>query len=91
MILICTIRHIYSNRKQRRADTGKSAESVTDNLEAVPRKIENGHQGSIAGYRISQQDTQGTEHVVQWDGKKARALASRKIKHSALYVGRKSS
>jgi hypothetical protein len=33
-------------------DTGKGEKSVADDLEAVLRKIEDWHQGSIAGYRI---------------------------------------
>jgi hypothetical protein len=37
---------------------------VANNLEAVLRKIENWHQGPIAGYRISYESTQGAEHVV---------------------------
>jgi hypothetical protein len=49
-------------------DTGKRAKSVADDLEAVLRKIEHWHQGSIAGY----QRTDGTEYVVEWDGEKAR-------------------
>ena len=54
---------------------GKGAKSVADDLEAVLRKIEDWHQGSIAGYRISFQDTEGHEHDVEWDGKKTQASA----------------
>ncbi|MBV8641754.1 MAG: hypothetical protein JO070_10210 [Verrucomicrobia bacterium] len=55
-------------------DTGKGKKSVADDLEAVLRKIEYWHQGSIARYRISYVSTQGTEHLVEWDGKVARRL-----------------
>jgi hypothetical protein len=55
-------------------DTGKGKKSVADDLEAVLRKIEYRHQGSIARYRISYRSTQGTEHLVDWDGKTARLL-----------------
>jgi hypothetical protein len=40
-------------------DTGKGAKAVDDDLEGVLRKIENWHQGSIAGYRISFTDARG--------------------------------
>jgi hypothetical protein len=53
-------------------DTGKGAKSVAEDLEAVLRKIEHWHQGSIAAYRISFQDAQGAGHTVQWDGQEAR-------------------
>lgn len=56
-------------------DTGKGAKSVADDLEAVLRKIEGWHQGSIAGYRISFQDGQGSWHTVEWEGKEARILS----------------
>ena len=53
-------------------DTGKGKKAVADDLEAVLRKIEQWHQGSIARFRISYRSTQGTEHSVEWDGKMAR-------------------
>jgi hypothetical protein len=53
-------------------DTGKGKKSVADDLEAVLRKIEYWHQGSIVRYRISYRGTQGTEHLVDWDGQTAR-------------------
>ena len=53
-------------------DTGKGKKSVLDDLEAVLRKIEYWHQGSIARCRISYVSTQGTEHLIDWDGKMAR-------------------
>ena len=55
-------------------DTGKGKKSVADDLKAVLRKIENWHQGSIARYHVSYWSTQGTEHLVEWDGKMARVL-----------------
>jgi hypothetical protein len=53
-------------------DTGKGEKSVANDLEAVLRKIENSHQGSIAGYRISFSDAQGAWCQIEWDGKEAR-------------------
>jgi hypothetical protein len=58
-------------------DTGKGKKSVAEDLEAVLLKIEYWHQSSIARYRISYMSTQGTEHLVEWDGKTARAQSSR--------------
>jgi hypothetical protein len=55
-------------------DIGKGKKSVADDLEAVLRKIEYWHQGSIAHYRMSYWSTQATEHLVEWDGKMARVL-----------------
>jgi hypothetical protein len=52
-------------------DNGKGAKSVAEDLEAVLRKIEGWHQGSIAGFSISYRDTQGAWHQVSWDGKEA--------------------
>ena len=56
-------------------DTGKGEKSVAEDLEAVLKKIENWHQGSIAGYRIGFQDTEGHEHDVEWDGKEPQVSA----------------
>jgi hypothetical protein len=53
-------------------DTGKGKKSVTDDLEAVLRKIEYWHQGSIARFRISYMSAPGTEHKVEWDGQTVR-------------------
>jgi hypothetical protein len=53
-------------------DTGKGKKAVADDLEAVLRKIEYWNQGSIARYRISYRSTQGTEHLIEWDGQTAR-------------------
>ena len=55
-------------------DTGKGEKSVPEDLEAVLRKIEYWHQGSIARFRISYVSAQGTEHLVEWDGQTARVL-----------------
>ena len=52
-------------------DTGKGLKSVADDLEAVLRKIEAWHQGSIAGFVISCRDTDGVWHKISWDGKEA--------------------
>jgi hypothetical protein len=52
-------------------DSGRG-KSVAEDLEAVLRKIEYWHQASIARYRISYWSTQGTEHMVESDGKTAR-------------------
>jgi hypothetical protein len=56
-------------------DTGKGKKSVAEDLEAVLRKIEYWHQGSIARYRISYRSTRGTEHSIEWNGKMARVSA----------------
>jgi hypothetical protein len=52
-------------------DTGKGMKSVADDLEAVLKKIEGWHQGSIAGFVISYRDTDGVWHKISWDGKEA--------------------
>jgi hypothetical protein len=52
-------------------DTGKGVKSVKDDLEAVLRKIEGWHQGSISGFLISYRDTDGVWHQISWDGKEA--------------------
>ncbi len=44
-------------------DTGKGTRSVTNDIEAVVRKIEYWHQGSIAAFKISYRDKDGV-----WDG-----------------------
>ena len=53
-------------------DTGLGSRSVTEDIEAVLRKIEYWHQGAIARYRISYMSTLGSEHLVEWDGQTAR-------------------
>ena len=57
-------------------DTGKGKKSVADDLEAVLRKIEYWHQGSLAPYRIIYRSTEGTEHLIAWDGKTARVAGA---------------
>jgi len=57
-------------------DTGKGLKSVKDDLEAVLRKIEGWHQGSIAGFLISYRDRDGVRHEISWDGKEAAAGAA---------------
>jgi hypothetical protein len=52
-------------------DTGKGAKSVAEDLEAVLRKIEGWHQGSIAGFVISYRDRDALRHQISWDGKAA--------------------
>jgi hypothetical protein len=53
-------------------DTGKGKKCVADDLEAVLRKIEYWHQGSIARFRISYVSAQGAERPIEWDGQTAR-------------------
>jgi hypothetical protein len=60
-------------------DTGKGKKSVPEDLEAVLHKIEYGHQGSIARYRITYQSTQRTEHLVERDGQTAHVSAQRSL------------
>jgi len=49
-------------------DTGKGLRSVTNDIEAVLRKIEYWHQGSIAGFKIMYRDESGVWDGVRWDG-----------------------
>jgi hypothetical protein len=49
-------------------DTGKGRVSVTNDIEAVLRKIEYWHQGSIAAFRIMYRDENGIWDGVRWDG-----------------------
>lgn len=48
-------------------DTGKDAKSVADDLKAALRKIEDCHQGSVAGYKISYRDNEVAEFGVEWN------------------------
>jgi len=50
-------------------DNGKGAKLVTKDLEAVLRKIEAWHQGSISGFTINYRDTGGAWLEISWDGK----------------------
>jgi hypothetical protein len=49
-------------------DTGKGRRSVTNDIEAVLRKIEYWHQGSIGGFKIMYRDEHGVWDGVRWDG-----------------------
>jgi hypothetical protein len=49
-------------------DTGKGRRSVTNDIEAVLRKIEYSHQGSIAAFKIMYRNENGVWAGVRWDG-----------------------
>jgi hypothetical protein len=49
-------------------DTGKGSRSMTNDTEAVLRKIEYWHQGSIAAFKIMYRDERGVWEGVGWDG-----------------------
>jgi hypothetical protein len=49
-------------------DTGKGSRSVTNDIEAILRKIEYWHQGSIAGFKIMYWGENGVWDGVRWDG-----------------------
>lgn len=48
---------------------------VTEDIEAVLRKIEYWHQGSIAGFKIMCRDGKAFWHRIRWDGKTASCFA----------------
>jgi hypothetical protein len=50
-------------------DTVKGRRSVTNDIQAVLRKIEYWHQGSIAGFKIMYCDENGVWDGVRWDGR----------------------
>jgi len=50
-------------------DTGLGSRSVTNDIEAVLRKIEYWHQGSIAAFKIVYRDENGVWDGVRWDGR----------------------
>jgi hypothetical protein len=52
-------------------DTGKGRRSVTNDIEAVLRKIEYWHQGSISAFKITYRDENGVWDGVRWDGQHA--------------------
>ena len=52
------------------ADTGLGKCSVLEDIEAVLRKIEYWHQGSIGSFKITCRDGKGFWHDVHWDAKK---------------------
>jgi hypothetical protein len=57
-------------------DTGKGRRSVTNDIEAVLRKIEYWHQGSIAAFKIMlYRDENGVWNGVRWDGQTASFFA----------------
>jgi hypothetical protein len=49
-------------------DTGKGSRSVTNDIEAVLRKIEYWHQGSVAAFKIMYRDENEIWDGVRWDG-----------------------
>jgi len=49
-------------------DTGLGKCPVTEDIEAVFRKIEYWHQGPISSFRILCRDGKGFWHGVRWDG-----------------------
>jgi hypothetical protein len=56
-------------------DTGLGKCSVAEDIEAVLRKIEHWHQGSIAKFKIICRDGKGFWHGVRSDGKTASLFA----------------
>ena len=56
-------------------DTGLGSRPVTEDIEAVLRKIEYWHQGSISSFKIVCRDNKGFWHGVHWDGKTASCFA----------------
>jgi hypothetical protein len=56
-------------------DTGKGRVSVTNDIEAVLRKIEYWHQASIAAFKIMRRDEHGVWDGVRWNGKHAAFFA----------------
>ena len=66
-------------------DTGRGEKSVADDLEAVLRKIENWHQGSIAAHRILYLAFDGSWTGVVWDGAEVGFIALSELdEHAAL-------
>jgi len=57
------------------SDIGLGPRSVIEDIEAVLRKIEYWHQGSIAKFKIMCRDGKGFWHGVRWDGKTASLFA----------------
>jgi hypothetical protein len=56
-------------------DTGKGRVSVANDIEAVLRKIEYWHQGSIARFKIMYRDEHGVWDGVRWSGQHSSFLA----------------
>jgi hypothetical protein len=44
---------------------------VGNDIDAVLRKIEYWHQGSISSFKITYRDEHGEWHTVRWDGQRA--------------------
>jgi len=57
------------------SDTGLGSHSALEDIEAVLRKIEHWHQGSIAKFKIMCRDGKGFWHRVRWDGETASCFA----------------
>ena len=55
-------------------DTGLGKFSVTEDVEAVSRKIEYRRQGSTATFKIMCRDGKGFWHGARWDGKSGASL-----------------
>ena len=56
-------------------DTGLGQRSFLEDIEAVSRKIEYWHQGSIISFKIMCRDGKGFWHGVHWDSKTAAVFA----------------
>jgi hypothetical protein len=56
-------------------DTGLGQRSVAGDIEAVLRKIEYWHQGSVSSFKIMCRDGKGFWHAVRWDGKTTSVFA----------------
>ena len=57
------------------ADTTLGKLSVTEDIDAVLRKIEHWHQGSIAGFKIMYRDQDGVWNGIRWNGQCASVFA----------------
>jgi hypothetical protein len=56
-------------------DTGLGQRLVTEDIEAVLRKIEYWHQGSISSFKIMCRDSKVFWHGIHWDDKTASLFA----------------
>jgi hypothetical protein len=65
--------HFQANLRRLRPKQGKV--SVTGDIEAVLRKIEYWHPGSIAAFKIMYRDEHGVWNGVRWDGERASLFA----------------